>query len=41
MVAKGSIQCTKIPRDENPSDALTHYWNQKDGHKHFIKMNFT
>jgi len=34
-ITGGDVICRKIPREENPGDAFTHYWNLKDGHKHF------
>ena len=38
LVASGKVQCLKIPREENPADALTHYWSASDGQKHFAML---
>ena len=37
-VGRGEVQCTKVPRAQNPSDALTHYWTKDEGVTHFGKM---
>ena len=41
VVSSGEVKRTKIPRANNPSDALTHYWSSEDGRKHFQMMHFT
>ena len=41
VVAEGRVHCVKVHREENPADALTHYWSVDDGRKHFAKMNLT
>ena len=38
VIASGKVQCFKIPRAENPADALTHYWTTSDGQKHFAMV---
>ena len=38
-VSAGKVTCSKIPRDLNPSDSMTHYWGSADGSKHFQAMN--
>ena len=38
LVAKNKMVCRKIPRNENPSDAMTHHWSGIDGQEHFKKM---
>ena len=36
--SEGVVKCMKIPREANPGDAFTHYWNLADGMKHFSKI---
>jgi len=38
VVGGGEVTCQKVPRDLNPGDALTHYWTQGDGFKHFQRI---
>ena len=37
--ANGSLIFNKIPRDENPSDCLTHYWVPASAQKHFRRCS--
>ena len=30
-----SVKFMKIPRDDNPSDAMTHHWTRVEGNNHF------
>ena len=34
-VSEKKVLIVKVPREVNPSDALTHYWSRIDGEKHF------
>ena len=34
----GHLKFTKVPREINLSDALTHHWSSADGAKHFHSM---
>ena len=36
---RGELAFRKIPRNDNPSDALTHYWETNSGVKHFLACN--
>ena len=38
-VLEKTVNVKKIPREENPSDALTHYWNAVDAVEHFKKIS--
>ena len=38
MVGSGKVTCLKVPRADNPADAMTHYWNCTDGSNHFKKI---
>ena len=38
MVGSGKMTCLKVPRADNPADAMTHYWNCTDGSNHFKKI---
>ena len=38
IIAKGTGACLKIPRERNPADMLTHYWNIAVGGKHMMKL---
>ena len=38
-VQDGKLSVTKVPRAENPSDALTHNWLSVEGDKHFPKIS--
>jgi len=35
----GRVKYKKIPRAINSADAMTHYWTNADGEKHFRRMN--
>ncbi len=34
-----SLRFVKVPREKNPSDAMTHHWSKAEGAKHFPKLN--
>ena len=36
-VREKKVMIVKVPREDSPSDALTHYWSRVDGDKHFAK----
>ena len=38
IVVSGKVICLKVPRADNPSDAMTHYWSFVDGSSHFNKI---
>ena len=38
IVSTGAVVCTKVHRDRNPSDMLTHYWSIADGAKHLKQL---
>ena len=33
-----TVNIRKVPRENNPSDSLTHYWSAVDATKHFMKV---
>ena len=37
-VRAGEVEYIKVPRLDNPSDALTHHWTEKEGELHFKKI---
>ena len=37
-VRAGEVTYKKAPRLDNPSDALTHHWTEKEGQLHFARM---
>ena len=37
-VMKQELTVSKVPRDDNPSDCLTHYWSLKDAVTHFANL---
>ena len=39
VIACGKVQCFKVPRADNPSDALTHHWSTLDGQRHFRTLS--
>jgi len=38
IVGKGQVTCLKVPRADNPSDAMTHYFSYVDGASHFNRI---
>ena len=38
IVGKGQVTCLKVPRADNPSDAMTHYFSYVDGVSHFNRI---
>ena len=38
LLTEDHVSITKIPRELNSSDALTHHWTSKEGDKHFPRM---
>ena len=38
-VHREELKIMKVPRKDNPADALTHHWSETDGQLHFAKMN--
>ena len=40
IVGKGQVTCLKVPRADNPSDAMTHYFSYVDGASHFNRIGF-
>jgi len=38
IVGKGQVTCLKVPRADNPSDAMTHYYSFVDGSSHFNRI---
>ena len=40
QVLKKSVKIDKIPREQNSSDSLTHYWSYVDAKLHFTRVGF-
>ena len=38
IVGSGKVSCIKVPRADNPADAMTHYWSFVDGTSRFHKI---
>ena len=38
IVGSGKVSCIKVPRADNPADAMTHYWSCVDGSSHCKKI---
>jgi hypothetical protein len=38
-IREGAIIFVKVPRDDNPADALTHHWARQEGNSHFQNLN--
>ena len=34
VMSRKDVVCLKIPREQNPADALTHHWTIEDGQRH-------
>ena len=39
-VLKKYVKIEKIPREQNSSDSLTHYWSAADANNHFSRVGF-
>ena len=39
-VLKKNVKIEKVPRDQNSSDSLTHYWSAVDAKGHFARVGF-
>ena len=40
-VENKTVKVSKVPREHNCSDTLTHHWNAVDGRRHFQSMGLT